>query len=345
MKERCKIPKAILAALSMGILILDNQFAIHAVADGLQLCLQTVIPALFPFFVFSAILVSSLPTLPKPLLRFFKVSPAGGSILLTGLLGGYPVGAKSISEAYEQGYISKAEAERLLPICNQCGPAFLFGLTVQLFQDVRSCFVLWIIQIISVLLLTHLIPFDLATQERLPAVKPVGWSEALHRSIRSLATVCGWIILFRLLIQFLNRWFLWMLPLPYQILLSGILELTNGVTDLHRIGDESIRFLFCVGTMSFGGVCVTMQSISVIHAALNRSQYFPGKVLQAGIAIILTGIFQRQFHAVTALSIVLTICCVIFFRKSKKAVAIHDKLLYNESIKNTRELLCSLEKR
>lgn len=260
-------------------------------------------------------------------------------------MGGYPVGAKAVSEAYEGGYLSKTEARRLLPICNQCGPAFIFGLTMQIFQDVQICILLWIIQLISVLLVAQIIPSVPTLETQSPVIKPVSWSDALQRGLRAMATVCGWIMLFRLVIQFFQRWFLWRLPLPCQIAVSGILELTNGCTELHRLGDEALRFLICVGTMSFGGLCVTMQSFSVLHPDLSRSYYFPGKGLQAALAIILTSILLRKFYVLTALSITITICCILFFRKTKKAVAIPGKMLYNTPIKDARELLCSSEKR
>ncbi len=345
MKKRSPIPRVLGATLAMGILILDNRFAINAVAEGVQLCLQTVIPALFPFFVLSSILASSLNKLSGFFLRLFRLSSAGGSILLTGLLGGYPVGAKTVSEAYEDGLISRQEAERMLPLCNQCGPAFIFGLTMQLFQNVRICLLLWGIQLICVFLMTWTIPAAPVTHTRVTSPKPIPWSEAMHRGLRAMATVCGWIILFRLLIQFLQRWFLWKLPLPCQIVISGVLELTNGCMASQQIAAENLRFLICVAIISFGGLCVTMQSFSVLHPDLKHSSYFPGKVMQTAYSVLLVSALQQRICPVTIISGIVAFFCVLFFRKSKNTVAFQKKILYNGSIKDTRELLCSSEKR
>lgn len=309
------------------------------------MCIQTVIPALFPFFVLSSILASSLNKLPRFFLKLFRVSPLGGSVLLTGLSGGYPVGAKTVSEAYTDGLISRQEAERILPLCNQCGPAFIFGLTMQLFQDVRICLLLWGIQLICVLLMTWTIPVVPVTHTRVASPKPISWSEALHRGLRAMATVCGWIILFRLLIQFLQRWFLWKLPLPCQIIISGILELTNGCMASQQISNENFRFLICVAVISFGGLCVTMQSFSVLHPDLKRSGYFPGKVMQTAYSVFLVSAPVQGICPATIISGIVALFCVLFFRKSKNTVAFQKKMLYNGSIKDTRELLCSSEKR
>lgn len=324
---RRNIPQAIGAVIGMGILILDNQSAIDCVTEGIQLCIHAVIPALFPFFVLSSILVSS----------------CDGNLLLAGLLGGYPVGAKTVSEAYIGGRLSKTEAERLLPICNQCGPAFIFGMTATLFQDVRICFALWGIQLLSVLLMAWIIPKGTATHLSTVEPHPISWSEALHKAIRAIASVCGWIILFRLLIRFLQRWFLWYLPLSYQVTISGLLELTNGCTALHQITDDRLRFAICVSIICFGGICVTMQSFSVMHDELNRFKYFLGKLLQVSLAIILTSLLQMRIYTATVIACPMLIGCILYFRK--KSVAFSDKMIYNDSIKDTRKLLCFSEKR
>ena len=73
-----------------------------AAREGVTLCLQTVLPSLFPFFVLSSLLVQS--DVPRLLSRamagvmypLFGVSGAGASALILGLLGGYPDAARSL---------------------------------------------------------------------------------------------------------------------------------------------------------------------------------------------------------------------------------------------------------
>ena len=50
-------------------LILDGRTAIDGARQGIELCLRTVIPSLFPFFVLSILLTSSLLGMAN--LRFF----------------------------------------------------------------------------------------------------------------------------------------------------------------------------------------------------------------------------------------------------------------------------------
>lgn len=101
-----------------------------AAREGVALCLQTVLPSLFPFFVLSSLLVQS--DVPRLLSRamagvmypLFGVSGAGASALILGLLGGYPVGARTVAELYGRGEIAREEAEQLLAFCNNSGPGF-----------------------------------------------------------------------------------------------------------------------------------------------------------------------------------------------------------------------------
>ena len=56
MKSR-KLLVGTVAAIAMLILILDGRCALYSAAEGLELCIRTVIPSLFPFFNLSIGLV------------------------------------------------------------------------------------------------------------------------------------------------------------------------------------------------------------------------------------------------------------------------------------------------
>jgi hypothetical protein len=75
-------------------LILDGSTALAGAREGVQMCLYTVIPALFPFFVLSDLLSSlGLADLLAGLLggaaeRLFRVSGAGAQAFFLGVTGG-----------------------------------------------------------------------------------------------------------------------------------------------------------------------------------------------------------------------------------------------------------------
>ena len=122
----------ILAYAFMSIIIIDNRSATSSISEGIALCMQTVIPSLFPFLILSKIInncfIGESIFIMKPICRICKIPTGTESILLIGLMSGYPVGAKLVAQAYAAGNITKTDAMRLLGFCSNAGPAFFFGL-------------------------------------------------------------------------------------------------------------------------------------------------------------------------------------------------------------------------
>ena len=110
---------------------------------------------------------------------------------------------------------------------------------------------------------------------------------ALNQSLRAMAGVCGWVVIFRVVLQYCDIHFLILLPSEMQVLLTGLLELSNGIAALCCISHQGIRFIACACLLSFGGLCVGMQTISVTKR-LGTGMYFPGKLLQCIISCCLS---------------------------------------------------------
>ena len=91
--------------------------------EGLRLALNVIIPTAFPFMILSEFAESKLDfsesrTLKFVFEKFFHIGGGGIPALISGILGGFPVGAKSALEIYKNGKISKNECERLLCLSN-----------------------------------------------------------------------------------------------------------------------------------------------------------------------------------------------------------------------------------
>lgn len=336
----------------MMMLILDSQTAIRGAAEAISLCLNCVIPSLFPFFVLSILLTSAILNTANPHNRsngLFR-QPAN-TLFIAGLLGGYPTGSQAVAEAYRNGHLSKNTAHRLLGFCSNAGPAFIFGMTAQFFSARYIPWLLWFIHILSALIVRVIIPTQVEEPNLLKPGGRVTLQQAFSRSLYTTASVCGWITLFRVLISFLERWFLWFLPQTAGFMISGILELTNGIILLQNEQSEALRFICCSILIAFGGCCVWMQTISVTKD-LGTGWYFPGKLMQSAISGILSVITVRIIYnyelnqtiqliliAGTAFFVILA----LVYRK--KPIAFFEKYVYNGQ-KSSREFLpCSFEKR
>ncbi|MBQ2893316.1 MAG: hypothetical protein IJE24_04195 [Oscillospiraceae bacterium] len=292
-----KLRTGIPAAVGLLILILDTKTALVGASRGLELCLRTVIPSLLPFFVLSILLTSAtvgenIPFL-RPLGRLLGIAKGTESLLLVGMLGGYPAGAQCVAQAYRDGAVSKRNAQQMLAFCNLAGPAFLFGIIAGKFTASSTVWALWGIHLLSAFLVALLLPGRSSAAAVLTPGKPMTLADALQRSLRIMAGVCGWIILFRVIITFLELWLLWLLPVPVQVAITGFLELSNGCCDLQRINNEGLRFVLCSAMLAFGGMCVCMQTASVTDG-LNLKQYYIGKVLQTLLCVLLSSILAAK---------------------------------------------------
>lgn len=273
----------LLSCLILLALILQSPTATEFAAQGIDQCIRTVIPSLFPFFLISIYLTGNI---------------SGGSglipLLVSGFLGGYPVGAQSAAESYRSGSISKDTANRLLMFCSQAGPAFLFGIVALQFPDRKYGWILWCIQIVSALSVGALVHIQDNSYQSQQNAAPVSITYAMQKSLRALISVCGWVVIFRILLGFLM-----ILPVnnTWMVLISGLLELSNGCIRLKSVQDPSLRFLIAAIVLNFGGVCVLLQTESVI-GSLDVRYYLFGKLMQMCFAVLYCMVFFGYYSAI-----------------------------------------------
>ncbi len=309
----------IAAGILLFILILDSKTAISGAADGVDLCIRTLIPSLFPFLVICAMLTAGLSgfsvSFLRPLGRLCKIPSGSESLLLIGFIGGYPVGAANIAQAYRSGRLTQEDAQRMLGFCSNAGPSFLFGILAPLFDSPAIPWILWMIHLLSAILVAVLLPGTCNRISLITSETHLSFPKALEQGTKTMALICGWVILFRILLTFLNRWIFCFFPIPAQILLSGVLELSNGCIQLANIQTQGLAFIIASVMLAQGGLCVAMQTRSVT-AGLSLKAYFPGKLLQSGFSFLLCLPFQSTFavgqqHPVSNALICIVILCIL----------------------------------
>lgn len=314
---------AIAASLGMLALILDGKTALSGAAEGVELCLNTLIPSLFPFFLLSILLTGTLSgqsvSILRPVAKLCKIPAGAESLLAIGLLGGYPVGAQNVALMHRAGQLSDAQAARMVTFCNNAGPAFIFGILGSMFTDPFVPWLLWFIHILSAITVGMVLPGSLESGPTQPLKRQVRVTDAMEKSIRAMGLVCGWVVLMRMILAFLDRWFLWSLPLSAQVAVCGILELSNGCIRLAQLGDEGLRFLLAAAMLSLGGVCVTLQTTSVTDG-ISKRYYFPGKILQCCVSIVLADLLRPgNSFTIAAIAAVIGIGCILSFRIYEKS--------------------------
>lgn len=295
MNTRNQKALVVICAVAFVMLIFSAETAISAAIDGITICIHSIIPSLFPFILLSSFITTFLSTSSIPLLSSFctllGIPKGGESLFLLGLLAGYPVGAQNINSAYKNKTLSRQTAQRMLGFCSNAGPSFIFGILGPMFESKAAPWCLWAIHIVSAIIVGMIIPGKEDGTLRIVEKKSISLNQSMNIAIRAMASICGWVIIFRIIIAFLQNALLNLISPEISITVSGLLELSNGCLLLNQIPSEGTRFVLASLFLSLGGLCVAMQTISVTNE-VGLGMYFPGKVLQASISVFLASLLQ-----------------------------------------------------
>ena len=300
---------------AMVLLVMDSRCAANSAREALYLCARTLIPSLFPLFVLSGMLVPGLAGIRIPGLSRLLGFPEG--YFLLGSLGGYPLGAACIAQSVEQGDLSMKDADRMFGLCSLCGPGFLFGVVGTLLS-VREAALLFLFQLEAAILTAAFWP-EVSTGTCRKEAEPVSFPAALNRAVSSILSVCGWVIMAAVMAGFLRRWVFPFLPMGITVLLTGLLELTNGIFAAGSMPKDA-QFVLCALFISFGGVCVLLQ-IGGLTTGSGIGQCIAQKAVH-GILTAMLALLYLRFGLMT----LLLIPALLF---SKIAVEIPGRMVYN----------------
>lgn len=297
--------KAALAAallVCMAVLLWQNETASAAVRQGLALCARSVIPSLFPFFVVVSFAVGC---------GFFAVLrrlglPVGAAVFLVGIVGGYPVGARTVGELYRGGGLARERAETLLTFCNNAGPSFIFSIAgVGVFGSQKIGLALYGIHILSALAAGGLLDglcsvrnvsktagSDMKTArcDMKPASNcmksagngtklPALFVSCVGSAAAAMVNICAFVIFFLVVMALVRQAWPGLPPLAL-----GLLELTGGITSLEA---SPAGFCMAAALLGWGGVSVHCQTAAVLEdTGLSLRRYLLAKALQAVISAL-----------------------------------------------------------
>lgn len=296
--------------------------AIAEAKNGLTLCFNVIIPSLFPFFVLSSLVVDlglaaylgrAMERLMRPL---FRVSGSCAAAVALGFIGGYPVGARTALQLYQQGLCSKTEAERLLAFCNNSGPAFILGVVgAGVFGDSRIGLLLYLTHALASFLVGLLFRFHGGREQRSGAPRhskpietvtvPAAFTGAVTQSLQSTLNICAFVVFFAVVLQLLSAYgvlaaladalsLLGFQPEWARRLAAGLLELSSGVSSLSGGSGLAGRVSMAAFMLGWAGISVHCQVLSfLIDSGLSARTYLAGKLCHGIIAAGLTWLLTR----------------------------------------------------
>lgn len=352
-KVKNKKPKTVIFGLILAViffvllLCFPSQSA-EGVKSGISLCINTLIPSLFPFMFASSLLAFCLHKKEKRSERIslfqkvFGINGTCGSALLLSIFGGYPVGAVTVSSLYKSGKITETQASLMIYIAFGSGMGFLVSYTgATLFSSRTVGILLFVSQIISVTLMVFLSRlflrniyhrikkessvFNNSTGVNLPPADNISdksiFSLIFHSALsagKSAFNMCLVVILFSSALSIISSF------LSYNSFLRenfyAVWEVSNSVQ--HFSNTAPLWFIgFITG---FGGICVHVQ---VFFAAENirfsKAVFFVFRVIQGflnGLTVyILTLLFPLEQQSTAVFSSV---------TESPKPIAVESPLKF-----------------
>lgn len=274
-----------LFVLLFFLLIIRNPgLSIAAASDGLGLWYSQVLPSLFPSMILTSLLVRSnlLSGLLARCPGLSQCSVSRAIPLISGMLCGYPIGAKTCCDLYALGQLNRREVNYLSGFVHCPSPMFLLGFvgTVCLPQ-IGLARLLASIYLPILLLWALSLPgqkkMSSSSGQQEPARVRLSmdlFDDVYSKSVRIMIKIAGYLMLFSILNQLLAHEFpAWK---PVLGILGGILEMTYGIRCVSSLAlPDAVRECICLFFLGFGGISGMLQ----VRDALTKDLFSLGRYL------------------------------------------------------------------
>ena len=317
----------ILCLLLFILFIMNSSTVSKSIQASITLCTQTIIPALFPYFILSELILSSnignllCKTIGKPCSVLFGISEISFYPIVIGALCGFPIGAKLTTSLLDKGYITPKEAERTLCLCNNPSPTFLINVVgISLYSNKKLGVILWLITLSTTFIIG--ICYNLLfgrTFKKFVHINNLNnkitfskITQIIGESIYPVLKTCAYIIFFSALMGCLillkkrGMIYMYIFGILYNLqcflinaikineytiaILYGVIELSGGVNQISLLNNNILSLCILSFAIGWAGVSVHLQIMSICQSQnINLKQYIFSKFFQGllNIATIL----------------------------------------------------------
>ncbi|WP_297435100.1 sporulation integral membrane protein YlbJ [uncultured Clostridium sp.] len=315
---------SLILSLFIIYLIINPVISINSAIDGLTIFMKSIFPTLLPFlFCCNMLIYTNAINLYNKLFGFlfsklFYLSQNSSFAVISSYLCGYPIGAKYSTTLFENKKITKSEFSRLISIASNASPLFLTSVVATSMLNNHKLGYLLLISsyfsslIIALFLIKKEDSSRIISNSSLPSnIYSFGESikQSIEDSMLTLINLCGYIVIFSILIGILQDSIIFnntlnilsnLFGIPSDILTSfslGLLELTNGCKLISTL-DIALSTKLCIISFlaSFGGLSIITQTFSFFSKhKISFKKYFFLKFLQGLISATLMFFLCKVF--------------------------------------------------
>ena len=287
---------------------------IDIVRNYLQLWAIQLVPALLPYMIITTFIlelsnrylsINAKCNISKTIYSF-PLSLTALFILLAGHLCGYPIGAKLISDAYNNKNLTLEESNFLNAVCNQASPAFLnFYVGKYILNGIIPSSSIYIVFYTSTIITIVLMGSIYLSHKKIQHEDVIKSSHNADFSIMQLldniiSSCCitilkigGYIILFSLINEFILQLF----PdsCTFLKVLFSSLEITSGLSLIKSCDIPNTLLVPAVLSITaFGGFCTMAQIKGMLsRTSLSIIPYIIGKIFYMIIVFIISLLFIK----------------------------------------------------
>lgn len=291
------IAAAFAAVIFVILIFAEPKLCSQGAAEGLLLSARVIIPSLFPFtvcvlFVLKSGVLDALKIIAPFTKRVFRLNHEMFAVMLLSFIGGYPIGAKLLSEAVSLKKISGKNAGIMLNYCVNAGPAFvILAVGNGILGSKEIGYILLAAHIVSSFLLAAVFGFRLKGNNIFTEKNSVQTSAAdnfvlsVSEASSAVLGICAYVILFSTVTAYINS-----CSLPFIKNTAYVLEVTNAVTLTGNI--LIISFL-----LGFGGLSVWFQVFSLGRGIkINIASFAVSRILHGIISAGITAVLLKVFR-------------------------------------------------
>ena len=282
-------------------LLIKRQIIYSSIMYALNMWVKNLVPALFPFFIISDILINYNITryIPKIIKTFckeiFNISDNMFTVLLLSIVSGFPSNARNTRILYDNNLLSLDEANHILIFSHFANPIFILVTVATFFFHNQKIGIILLTShyisnfILGIFFRNKFKHIDIVSEN---CEKKINFGNifisSIKKAIDTTLIICGIVVVFSMLSTIVVDTFNF--NSYNEMIIKSLFEITIGMQALSNLGFKLIyKAVLASSILAFGGISVHVQVFSqIVDTDIKYIYFFIGRMGQMIISGVIT---------------------------------------------------------